>query len=258
MTSGVFLPEFSKKTPDVIFAGNPGTLTGSGNNTYFLDGDEPTLIDAGVGKAEHIAAIAAHLNGRPLKRVLVTHGHPDHASGIDALRERWPGLEALKWNLPGDSGWLPLHEGDRVRAGDAPLTVVHTPGHATDHVCFWQPDTRDLYCGDMMTATTTILVPPASRGGSLRAYLESLQRLADLNPATAWPGHGPIIEKPVERIHEYLAHRAMRERQVRACLAEGVNDLDAIVTRVYADTPQALWPAARLTVEALLEKLSGG
>src|SRR5215203_1226654 len=117
-------------TPRLFLAGNPGTLTGPGNNTYLFDGGEPTLIDAGVGRPEHIEDIASHLNGRALRRVLVTHGHPDHASGVPALRERWPGIEALKWNLPGESGWLPLSDGDRVRAGDIWLTVVHTPGHA--------------------------------------------------------------------------------------------------------------------------------
>ncbi len=237
---------------------NPGPLTGPGNNTYLFDGAEPTLIDAGVGQPEHIVAIAAHLGGRALVRVLVTHGHPDHASGVPALRERWPSLEVRKWNLAGELDWLPLDDADRVRAGDAWLTVVHTPGHAADHVCFWQPDTRDLYCGDMMTASTSIMVPPASRGGSLRQYLHSLQRLADLGPGTAWPAHGDVIAKPVERIHEYLAHRAMRERQVQACMDQGVTGIDAIVARVYADTPKTLWPAARLTVEALLEKLAEG
>lgn len=240
---------------DLILAGNPGTLTGPGNNTYLFDGAEPALIDAGVGYAEHVDAVAARLQGRALARVLLTHGHPDHASGLPALRDRWPGLEACKWVDAAESEWLPLGDGDRVRAGDTWLTVVHTPGHAADHVCFWQPDTRDLYCGDMMTATTTILVPPASRGGSLRAYLDSLRRLADLRPLTAWPGHGPVIASPVERIHEYLEHRAMRQRQVEQCVGEGVIDLDAIVRRVYAETPQALWPAARLAVESLMEHL---
>lgn len=246
------------KAPVRVPALNPGTLTGPGNNTWLLDGEEPALIDAGVGMAGHLDAISAHLNGRPLVRVLVTHGHSDHAAGVPALRERWPGIEARKWIMPGDEGWLPLREGDRVRAGDAWLTVVHTPGHAPDHVCFWQPEVRGLYCGDMMTATTTIMVPPASKGGNLRAYLDSLRRLAGLNPATAWPGHGPVIEKPVERVREYLEHRAMRERQVQACLDQGITDVDAIVARVYADIPQELWPAARWTVEALLEKLAGG
>jgi len=242
-------------SPVSLHAGNPGTLTGPGNNTYLFDGAEPTLIDAGVGKPEHVDAIATHLNGRALVRVLVTHGHPDHVSGLPALRERWPELEAMKWTLEAETGWLPLNTVARVRAGDTWLTMVHTPGHAADHVCFWQPETRDLYCGDMMTATTTIMVPPASRGGSLRAYLESLRHLADLKPTTAWPGHGPVISSPVERIHEYLAHRAMREQQVRECLSQGLTTIDDIVARVYADAPQALWPAASLTVEALLEKL---
>ena len=230
-------------------------MTGAGNNTYLLDGAEPTLIDAGTGTADHVRAIAAHLNGRALARVLVTHGHPDHASGVPALRDRWPGLEAGKWMETPEAGWLSLGDGAIVRAGDTTLTVVHTPGHAADHICFWQAESRDLYCGDMMTATTTILIPPASRGGSLRAYLASLQRLADLHPATAWPGHGDVIRRPVHRIHEYLAHRADRERQVLGCLNEGLTDLDAVVARVYTDTPPALWPAARLTVEALFEKL---
>lgn len=241
-----------------LFARNPGTLTGPGNNTYLVDGAEPTLIDAGVGHPDHVDELARVLGGRDLARVIVTHGHPDHASGVPALRARWPALTAHKWVGPGDSGdWLPLRAGGVIRAGDHELSVIHTPGHAIDHVCFWHPQSRELFCGDMMTKTTTIMVPPSSRGGSLRDYLESLRRLAALEPALAWPGHGDVIDAPVERIHTYLAHRAERERQVQACLDEGVTDIDAIVARVYADTPSDLWPAARLTVEALFEKLDG-
>lgn len=240
-----------------LAARNPGTLTGPGNNTYLLDGAEPTLIDAGVGHPDHLAELAQTLGGRALRRVLVTHGHPDHASGVPALRLRWPLVEVCGW-AEGPSPWRTLADGDEVLAGDQRLTVVYTPGHAADHICFWEPVSRTVFCGDMMTATTTIMVPPASRGGSLREYLASLRRLAALNPAVAWPGHGEVIVDPVGRIDEYLAHRAERERQVQACLADGVTDLDAIVARVYADTPESLWPAARLTVEALLEKLKEG
>ena len=238
-----------------IPARNPGTLTGPGNNTWLLDGAHPTLIDAGVGHPEHLEELSRHLAGRALSRVLVTHGHPDHSSGVPALRERWPAVDVHRWPSPDASACVPLRDGEQVPAGDLVLEVVHTPGHAADHVCFWEPRSRGLFCGDMMTATTTIMVPPAARGGSRREYLASLQRLAALGPAVAWPGHGPVITDPVGRIAEYLAHRAERERQVLACLNDGVTDLDGIVARVYADTPPALWPAARLTVEALLEKL---
>lgn len=241
-----------------LLARNPGTLTGPGNNTYLIDGAEPTMIDAGVGHPQHLDDLASALKGRVLARVLVTHGHPDHASGVPAIRARWPGVAVHKFPAAGDSSdWLPLRDNEALRAGDQELTVIYTPGHAIDHVCFWQPESRELFCGDMMTKTTTIMVPPSSRGGSLADYLDSLRRLAALEPRLVWPGHGDVIDAPVERIQTYLAHRAERERQVRACLDDGVTDIDAIVARVYADTPSALWPAARLTVEALLEKLHG-
>ncbi len=238
-----------------LAARNPGTLTGPGNNTWLLDGAEPTLIDAGVGHPEHLDELAQTLGGRALQRVLVTHSHPDHASGVPALRARWPSVEVCAWTQGPSADWRTLADGDDVVAGDQRLTVVHTPGHAVDHVCFREPVSRGLFCGDMMTATTSVMVPPAARGGNLREYLASLRRLAALSPTVAWPGHGEVITDPVGRIDEYLAHRAERERQVQACLADGIIDLDAIVARVYTDTPTPLWPAARLTVEALLEKL---
>lgn len=240
----------------VLNAGNPGTLTGTGNNTYLLDGAVPTLVDAGVGNPEHVESIAKHLDGRPLARVLVTHGHPDHASGVPALRSRWPHLEAWKWPHGSDGEWKTLTDGQRIQAGDDELTVVYTPGHAADHVCFWHAKERGLFCGDMMTRTTTIMIPPAARGGSLRAYLDSLRRLAALGPLVAWPGHGEVIDAPVRRIEQTLQHRAERQAQVQACLDDGETGLDAIVARVYADVPKELWPAARLTVESLLEMLN--
>src|SRR5262245_1701187 len=182
---------------------NPGLLTGRGNNTWLLDGAEPALIDAGLGQREHVDAVAAALGGRPLARVLVTHGHADHASGASALRARWPGVELHKWPLPGETGWTPLADGQRIRAGDRELDVVYTPGHALDHTCFWDAAARELYAGDMVALGTTIVVP-GERGGGLRAYLASLERMAALKPARILPGHGDIIERPLELIAEYL------------------------------------------------------
>ena len=121
-------------------------MTGAGNNTWLIDGAEPSLIDAGVGHAAHVDAIAAALGGRDLARVLVTHHHADHSSGIDALRARWPSLDARKWVQAGEHGWRGLSDNERVRAGDRDLIVIHTPGHAPDHVCFWDPaESRALF-----------------------------------------------------------------------------------------------------------------
>jgi len=229
-----------------MFAGNPGPLTGSGNNTWLIDGSEPALIDAGVGAASHIDAIARALDGRPLARVLVTHGHSDHASGVPALRSKWPAIEVGQWPT--------LADGAAVRAGDITLTAIHTPGHAPDHLCFWDAAERELYAGDMVVKGTTVMIP-AGRGGNLRDYLASLDRLAALAPVRILPGHGPIIEEPVALIREYIEHRRMREMQVQACLDAGIVDVDAIVARIYPDLSVQLRPAARLTIEAHLEKL---
>ena len=241
-------------TPILMPAGNPGAMTGSGNNTWLLTGAEPALIDAGVGAASHVAAIAGALNGRPLSRALVTHGHADHASGAPALKARWPHVELAKFAPSDGLPWRVLADGDRVIAGDAQLTAIHTPGHALDHVCFWNADTHELFAGDMLSLGTTIMIP-AGRGGGLRAYLTSLERLAALEPARVYPGHGPIIDHPLELIAEYLAHRRMREAQVRECLGAGLTDPAAIVERLYPGLPSELRAAARATIEAHIEKL---
>ena len=243
-------------TPGFLPALNPGVLTGRGNNTWLIDGVEPTLVDAGVGVPAHLDAIDAALGGRALQRVLVTHGHADHASGVPSLRARWPLLEACKWVVDDETGWTALGDGQQVRAGDDALTVVHTPGHALDHVCFWHAASRSLYAGDMVVRGSTIMIP-AGRGGGVRAYLASLDRIRALEPARIFPGHGPIIDDPLALIDEYIAHRRMRDEQVAACLRDGVTDIDAIVRRIYPDLAPALAPAARATVEAHLLGLVG-
>lgn len=240
--------------PVLLHAGNPSPLTGLGNNTWLIDGARPALIDAGVGAPGHLDAISEALGDRPLALVLVTHGHADHASGVPALRGRWPRLDVFKWPQPGEQGSHPLSDGQTLRAGDGELIVLHTPGHAVDHVCFWNRQTRHLFAGDMVVAGTTVMIP-AGRGGNLREYLGSLRRLKALDASRIYPGHGPVIDRPSNIIDEYLAHRDLRERQILACLRDGLTDPDLMVDRIYAGLDDNLRQAARLTVEAHLEKL---
>jgi ribonuclease/clavin/mitogillin len=225
-------------TPLLIPAGNPSEWTGpGGNNTWLLRGPEPALVDAGVGRPEHVDAVARALDGVPLARVLITHAHPDHIGGLPALRARWPDLIVCP---PG--------------AVDPRLEIVPTPGHSPDHVCFFDRASGDLFCGDLARIGGTVVIP-ARKGGDLRAYLASLRRVRDLNPRRLLPGHGPIVDQPIALIDAYLAHRAARERQIVSAMEEGAKTVEEIVARVYPDLSPSLRAAAAETVEAHLQKL---
>jgi glyoxylase-like metal-dependent hydrolase (beta-lactamase superfamily II) len=239
--------------PLLIPAGNASAWTGpTGNNTYLLQGRTPTLIDAGVGKPEHLEAIARALAGRPLEAVLITHGHADHVGGVPALAERWPGVRIRRLG----EGTNALSDDERVPAGDVTLRVVATPGHAPDHVCFLTDETRDLFCGDLARRGGTVVIP-ATRGGNLAEYLESLRRVRQLMPRRLLPGHGPIVDTPSQLIEEYLAHRAQRDEQILATLAAGAETPQQIAARVYPSLARSLVPAAEETVLAHLVKLAG-
>jgi glyoxylase-like metal-dependent hydrolase (beta-lactamase superfamily II) len=242
-------------------AGNPGPLTGTGNHTWLLTGAVPTLVDAGVGTPAHLDAIAAALDtvGQTLQQVVVTHAHPDHASGSTAVAARWPRAAFMKWPWPEADGrypvaWTPLGDGQIVTAGDLDLEVLHTPGHAPDHVCLWHAGSRTLFGADLLIEGSTVVVP-GTRGGDLIAYLESLARVAALQPRQVLPAHGPVIDDPVGLIERYSAHRAVREREVLAAIARGADSVDAIVTAVYPTIAGPLRMVAVETVYAHVNKL---
>ena len=229
--------------PVLIPAGNASEWTGpTGNNTWLIVGSEPALIDAGVGKPEHVEAVARALGGAALERVLITHWHPDHVTGLPALRERWPRVKTVDVM------------GEPVPAGDGVLEIVPTPGHSPDHLCFFDRESGDLYSGDLARRGGTIVIP-ARKGGDLRAYLASLRLVRDLAPRRLLPGHGPIVDDPIGLIDEYIAHREQREQQILKAMRDGARTVDDIVTHVYPDLAESLREAAADSVRAHLRKL---
>jgi glyoxylase-like metal-dependent hydrolase (beta-lactamase superfamily II) len=237
--------------PLLLPAGNASGWTGpAGNNTWLLRGRVPTLIDAGVGNAAHLDALAGALGGQPLALVLITHGHVDHASGATAVRERWPAVRIRRFGNDGDG----LQPDERIAAGDRMLRVIHTPGHSPDHCCFLLEDTGEVFCGDLARLGGSVVIP-ASKGGDLSRYLESLRRIRELHPARMYPGHGDVIEEPERLIEAYLRHRQERDAQVLTALAEGCRTAREIVRHVYRGLPEFLQNAAEDTVLAHLIKL---
>jgi glyoxylase-like metal-dependent hydrolase (beta-lactamase superfamily II) len=150
--------------------------------------------------------------------------------------------------------WTWLEDGDVVDTDDGPLQVLHTPGHSPDHLTFWHAGSRTLFVGDMLVQGSTVVIP-ATHGGSLAAYLRSLERMRQLNPARALPAHGPVIDDPAALIHKYVEHRAQREAQVLGALADGTSTVDAITAAIYPSLTEALVPMARESVLAHLQKL---
>ena len=244
---------------EVLIPGfNPGVFTGDGNNTWLIPGREPALIDAATGDGRHLAGLRDALGQDGLARVLVTHGHPDHASGAAAIAAGWPGATFAKMPDAADDrypvDWRPLADGDLVAAGDGELRVLHTPGHAPDHLCLLDEAADTLYCGDLLVAGGTVLIP-ASAGGSLTDYLASLARVRALRPARVLPGHGPEIHDVASLIDHYVAHRARRDEQILAALGGGAATREAVVAKVYADLAEGLVRAAGESVLAHLVKL---
>jgi glyoxylase-like metal-dependent hydrolase (beta-lactamase superfamily II) len=167
---------------------------------------------------------------------------------VPAIQARWPAVEVRHFGADRNA----IHDRERIPAGDGELTAIHTPGHAPDHFCFLSG--TDLFCGDLARKGGTIVIP-ASRGGDLVQYLESLEKVRQLRPARLLPGHGPVIEDPGAVLDEYVRHRAEREAQILAVSDTGGLTPTQIVDCVYADLPSTLRDAAAESVLAHLIKL---
>ena len=252
--------------PILLFAHNPGAMTGPGNNTYLLTsaGGLPiraALIDAGVGAPEYLTDLDAALIERHarLEIVLVTHGHPDHAAGAPSIAAVHPSAVFAKYPWPEEDAhyrvaWQRLRDGEVVVAGDEPLTVLHTPGHSPDHLAFWHAPSRSIFTGDLVALGSSVMIH-WSRGGDLAQYLASLERLLELAPTRLLPAHGPAIDDPQAILTGYLAHRRQREAQVIDALRQGHTTVQAIAESIYDGLAPALRPAAQENVRAHLEKL---
>jgi glyoxylase-like metal-dependent hydrolase (beta-lactamase superfamily II)/8-oxo-dGTP pyrophosphatase MutT (NUDIX family) len=246
-----------------VTAPNPGMMTGPGTNSYFVGdpaADRWALIDPGPADPVHLAALQAAAPG-PVQWVLATHTHVDHSPGCVAAAAAF-GATVL--------GRLPVHpggqdpsfrperqpeHGERLALGPgSTLRVIHTPGHASNHLCWLLEEEKLLFTGDhVMQGSTVVINPP---DGDMSAYLRALNALLDVDLDWLAPGHGFLVADPHAVVRALVAHRLRREAKVvQALRPRGQATLDEMLPEVYADTPPRLHPVARRSLLAHVLKL---
>ena len=242
-----------------IVADNPGMMTGPGTNTYLVGIDEIAVIDPGPGDDAHLDAIAG-CGGDRIRWILLTHTHQDHSPGAVGLKKR-TGAEILAFG-PGEGRGKIRLDGtlaDKaiIEATEFHLTALHTPGHASNHLCYLLNEERTLFTGDhIMQGSTVVISPP---DGDMATYLDSLERLKTIRPRlkAIAPGHGHVIDDPLAVVDATIAHRLAREAQVLDVLRErGPAVITDLVEQIYADVLPELHSVARRTVWAHLRKLA--
>ncbi|MSQ62984.1 MAG: MBL fold metallo-hydrolase [Betaproteobacteria bacterium] len=246
-----------------LTAPNPGAMTGPGTNTYLVGEAEIAVIDPGPALDAHIAKIlecGAGRSGSRIRWIITTHTHMDHSPASAALKAA-TGAQVLGRPAPAgasqDQGYAPdrvLADGERVALGNLHLRAIHTPGHASNHLCYLLEETRMLFTGDhVMQGSTVVINPP---DGDMRAYLASLDKLLAVDIAIIAPGHGYLVGAPHKEVNRLVAHRLAREAKVAAALGRrGEATLDELVTDVYDDVSPKLHPVAMRSLTAHLDKL---
>lgn len=269
--NGALTPEHNPVRPGVpvrlsrrvwrVTCGNAGVMTGPGTNSYFVgDAHECALIDPGPARSRHLRALQQAAPG-PIRHILVTHTHPDHSPGAVPLKRLTAAtlLGRASTHARGqDTTFIPDREpadGDTLRVGEhTTLRVFHTPGHASNHLCYLLEPERLLFTGDHIIQGSTVLIDPPD--GDMSAYLASLKRLLTEDLAALAPGHGTLIERPHEALCALIAHRLNREMRVLEALsADAPADLATILERVYSDVPATLHGLAERSLLAHLLKL---
>lgn len=254
------LPSLCRLSPLVyrVLGCNPSPMTLQGTNTYLVgSGPNRLLIDAGESSVPqycHNLKEALTQENCSVQNILVTHWHHDHIGGVpDVLNMLDRPVPVYKYPRPQDDFDIELEQiedGAVLEVPGARCRVLHTPGHTSDHLVLFLEEEQAVFSADCILGEGTAVFE------SLYDYMRSLEKILELRPRVIYPGHGPVVTNPVEKIQYYIEHRQQREDQILSCVGqEGPVSSLQIVKLVYRDTPEKLHAAANVNVKHHLDKL---
>jgi len=244
-----------------IVANNPGPFTFHGTGTYVLGKGKVAIVDPGPADSDHVAALLNAVRNETVTHILITHTHIDHSPATAAIKKATgaatygfgphPTSPEGMAEESGDHDFRPdivVSDGDVISGHGWTVDALHTPGHISNHLCFGVREEKALFSGDhVMGWSTSVISPP---DGDMKSYMNSLRKLLPRDDQVFIPTHGAEIRDPQNFVKAYMAHREDRERQIMACLREGMDTIPVMVKKMYAAVDPRLHGAAARSVLA--------
>jgi glyoxylase-like metal-dependent hydrolase (beta-lactamase superfamily II) len=252
-----------------LIAPNPSPFTFNGTCTYIVGEGRVAVVDPGPDDDSHLSALLAAVDGEQVEAILVTHTHRDHSVGAKKLRTatgaRVVGAAPFTPRGDGAAGLDSAHDrdyspdailadGERHKGAGYTIEAVATPGHCSNHLCFALLGEGALFSGDHVMAWSTSVVAPPD--GSMRAYMDSLEKVRGRAETIYWPGHGGPVVAPQRYLRALIHHRRQREASILNALKDGPQTIPALVAKVYVGLSPSLTRAAGLSTLAHLEDLN--
>jgi glyoxylase-like metal-dependent hydrolase (beta-lactamase superfamily II) len=252
-----------------LVAPNASPFTFNGTCTYIVGQGRVAIVDPGPDDDSHLSALLAAVDGERVETILITHTHRDHSVGANKLRAatgaRVVGAAPFTPRGDGSAGLDSAHDrdyspdailtdGERHQSTGYTIEAVATPGHCSNHLCFALLEEGTLFSGDHVMAWSTSVVAPPD--GSMRAYMDSLDKMRGRPETIYWPGHGGPVIEPQRYLRALIHHRRQREGSILNALADGPQTIPALVAKVYVGLSPSLTHAAGLSTLAHLEDLS--